>query len=81
MTQRVELYVQPGCPDCRQAEAFLRQSGVPFEKYDVTRDGAAYQRLVQQYDSRVTATVVIDGQVFRGFARHREAIARALDRR
>lgn len=44
----------------------------------MTRDAEAYDRLVNRYESRVTATVVIDGQVFRGFARNREAIEKAL---
>ncbi|GAB6875433.1 hypothetical protein JCM13210_01590 [Thermaerobacter litoralis] len=42
------------------------------------QDPDAYDRLVHRYQSRVTATVVIDGQVFRGFGRNREAIQRAL---
>ncbi|HEY8393540.1 MAG TPA: glutaredoxin domain-containing protein [Thermaerobacter sp.] len=78
MRHKVELYVQPGCADCHQAEAFLREMGIPFESYDVTADPEAYDRLVNRYESRVTATVVIDGRVFRGFGRNREAIARAL---
>lgn len=44
----------------------------------MTRDAEAYDRLVNRYESRVTATVVIDGQVFRGFARNRDAIEKAL---
>ena len=42
------------------------------------KDPEAYDRLVNRYRSRVTATVVIDGKVFRGFGRNREAIERAL---
>lgn len=43
------------------------------------KDPEAYERLVNRYQSRVTATVVIDGEVFRGFGRNREAIERALE--
>lgn len=40
--------------------------GVAFEEFDVTRDQEALRQLVGVHHSRMTPTVVIDGQVFVG---------------
>lgn len=52
--------------------------GVDFERYDVSEDEEALHRVMDEYQSRVTATVVVDGEVFRGFGRHKEEIAALL---
>jgi glutaredoxin len=41
--------------------------GVEFEEFDVTRDREALWNLVEVHGSRITPTVVIDGQVMIGF--------------
>ncbi len=43
--------------------------GVEFEELDVTRDSNALEDLVEVHGSRMTPTVVIDGQVIIGFDR------------
>ena len=40
-----------------------------FEEFDVTRDHAALEDLVEVHRSRMTPTLVIDGQVLIGFDR------------
>ena len=42
--------------------------GEQFHEFEVTRDPLALQQLVEVYRSRVTPTLVVDGQVLIGFA-------------
>ncbi|BAS29195.1 glutaredoxin domain-containing protein [Limnochorda pilosa] len=70
--RRVELYMQPGCGDCFAAEQFLKARGVAFTEYDIRADEKARRRLVDDLGSRVTATLVIDGEVLRGFGANRQ---------
>jgi glutaredoxin 3 len=35
------LYVKSGCPWCDEAEDYLREHGIPYDKADVSRDSAA----------------------------------------
>lgn len=75
---QVEIYTRPGCGDCAQAKEFLRQKGIAFTEYDISVDEAALERLVIELQSRQLATLVIDGEVFRGFAANRERIEELL---
>lgn len=77
-SHQVELYVQPGCGDCLAAEQFLKERGVPFVAYDVRADEKAFRRLVEELDSRVTATLVIGGEVIRGFGANRQRVEQLL---
>lgn len=74
----VEIFTRPGCGDCAQAKEFLSQKGIAFTEYDVSVDEAALERLVIELESRLLATLVIDGEVFRGFAANRERIEELL---
>jgi glutaredoxin len=78
MSSRVDLYVQPGCADCRAAEEFLRSHGIDFTAYDISEDTAARRRLVEDLGSHATATLVIGGEIITGFLRHRERVATVL---
>jgi glutaredoxin 3 len=76
--KQVILYHQPGWGDCRAAEEFLRQRGVPFEGKDIQADPSAYDELVYKWKSRATATLVIDGEVIRGFQANRGRVEELL---
>lgn len=43
--QKVILYVKEGCPWCEEAEELLRQLHISYERIDVLKDRAAYQRM------------------------------------
>jgi Cu+-exporting ATPase len=73
----VILYFSPGCADCAAAKSHLDSLGVGYEARDIG-EGDNAGRLVEEYGSAMTPTMVIDGQVFRGFARQRTAIMEAL---
>lgn len=46
---------------------FLKHNNVVYEEFDVKKDAAARNRLLYDYDSYSTPTVVIDGEVVAGF--------------
>lgn len=77
---QVEIFTRPGCGDCVQAKEFLSQNGIAFTEYDVSVDDAARERLVVELQSQMLATLVIDGEVFRGFGSNRERIEELLSK-
>jgi glutaredoxin 3 len=64
---KVELYTQPECPPCTIVKQFLHHHGVSYEEYDVKKDNVARNRMVNEYDSFSTPTVVVDGTAVAGF--------------
>jgi glutaredoxin 3 len=78
MTKTVTLYHQPGCGDCRAAEEFLRQKGVTYDSRDITADAKARDELVNKWQSRTTATLVIDGEAIKGFQSNRQRVEHLL---
>lgn len=63
----VEVYTQPECPPCQIVKEFLKHNDIAFEEYDIKKDTAARNRLLHEYDSFSTPTVVVDGEVVAGF--------------
>lgn len=45
----------------------MKHNNVAYEEFDVKKDAAARNRLLNDYDSYSTPTVVIDGEVVAGF--------------
>ena len=64
--EKIEVYTQPDCPPCVIVKEFLKHNNVAYEEFDV-KDAAARNRLLNDYDSYSTPTVVIDGEVVAGF--------------
>lgn len=60
------------------AKEFLSRNGVPMKVYDIRADPEAMNRLVNQYKSRATPTIVIDGEVIVGFSQNRERVKELL---
>nr|3ZIT_A Chain A, THIOREDOXIN [Bacillus cereus]3ZIT_B Chain B, THIOREDOXIN [Bacillus cereus] len=65
--KKIEVYAQPDCPPCVIVKEFLKHNNVAYEEFDVKKDAAARNRLLYDYDSYSTPTVVIDGEVVAGF--------------
>lgn len=77
MAKKVELYTQPGCTPCQHAAQFFEEKGIPFTSFDVTEDNEALDRLLNEYESRSTPTIVINGHVISGF--DQEQITKLLE--
>lgn len=65
--KKIEVYTQPDCPPCVIVKEFLKHNNVVYEEFDVKKDAAARNRLLYDYDSYSTPTVVIDREVVAGF--------------
>jgi glutaredoxin 3 len=65
--KRVTVYTQPDCPPCKIVKEFLRHHQIEFTEFDVSKDKAARNRLINDYRSYSTPTVVVDDQVISGF--------------
>ena len=52
-------FTQPDCPPCVIVKEFLKHNNVVYEEFDVKRRAAARNRLLYDYDSYSTPTVVL----------------------
>jgi len=73
----VIIYFSPTCADCAEAKRQLDKLGVAYDARDIN-DEANARELTESYGSSVTPTIIVDGRVFRGFARQRTAIMEAM---
>ena len=64
--EKIEVYTQPDCPPCVIVKEFLKHNNIAYEEFDVKRRRRR-NRLLYDYDSYSTPTVVIDGEVVAGF--------------
>jgi glutaredoxin-like YruB-family protein len=67
----VSVYTTPTCGYCHQAKRFLAERGVKFIEYDVSRDRAAADKIVNLTGQMGVPVVVVDGEVVIGFDRPR----------
>jgi glutaredoxin-like YruB-family protein len=67
----IKIYTTPTCGYCHQAKQFLNERGVNYTEYDVSRDQAAANEMVQQTGQMGVPVIVIDGEVVLGFNRAR----------
>jgi glutaredoxin 3 len=67
----VTIYTTPTCGYCQQLKAYLRQRGVPFTEYDVSRDQHAAAEMIRVSGQQGVPVTLIDGQVVVGFNRPR----------
>ena len=65
--KKIEVYTQPDCPPCTIVKEFLKHNNVVYEEFDIKKDAAARNRLLYDYESYSTPTVVIDEEVVAGF--------------
>ncbi|YAR63215.1 glutaredoxin domain-containing protein [Bacillus cytotoxicus] len=65
--KKVEVYTQTDCPPCAIVKEFLKHNNITFEEFNIKKDAIARDRLLYDYDSYSTPTVVVDGEVVAGF--------------
>jgi glutaredoxin 3 len=71
MNMDVKIYTTPTCGYCHQVKNFLSQSGVKFDEYDVSRDQAAAQEMIEVSGQMGVPVIVVDDEVIVGFDRPR----------
>ncbi len=60
--QKLELYVSPTCPYCREARAYYDEAGIPYVAHDAQNDRAARDRMFAYTGGDPTVpAIVVDG--------------------
>lgn len=68
---KVDIYTTPTCGYCHQAKRYLKELGVNFTEYDVSRDRAAADEMVRLTGQGGVPVIVVGGEVVIGFNRAR----------
>lgn len=74
----VIMYSSPSCVFCRQAKDWLRQEGIPFKDYDISRDDRRAEEMFRKSGQMGVPVLDVNGKVIVGFKR--PEILRALRR-
>ncbi len=75
--QPVEIYTTPMCGYCHAAKRLLTQKGVSFTEYDVSRDPALRQKMMQRAHGRHTVPQIFIGNTHVGGSDDLHALERA----
>jgi glutaredoxin 3 len=59
--QTVEIYTSPFCGFCHAAKRLLTQKGVAFTEFDISRDPALRQTMMQRAHGRHTVPQIFVG--------------------
>ena len=60
---KVELYISPSCPYCRQAIEHYQATGTPYVTYDAQNDRGHRKRMFEYTgDDPTVPAIVIDGR-------------------
>ncbi len=46
MSQKIEVFIKPGCPWCVDAVAWLNREGYTFVQHDVITDSARFEEMI-----------------------------------
>ncbi|OHA48132.1 MAG: NrdH-redoxin [Candidatus Terrybacteria bacterium RIFCSPHIGHO2_01_FULL_48_17] len=64
---KVTLYTTPTCVYCRLAKQFFQDHNVEYTEYDVTRNEAARDDLIEKSGQLGVPVIDIDGNIVIGF--------------
>jgi glutaredoxin 3 len=64
---KVRLFVKPFCGWCHEAEDWLEERGVQYEKLDVISDRAARQEMLDLSGQTLAPVIEVDGEVLADF--------------
>ncbi|MBV8491522.1 MAG: glutaredoxin [Candidatus Eremiobacteraeota bacterium] len=60
---KLELFIKPSCPYCRDAIAHYERTGTPYVTYDAQNDLAQRKRMFAYADNDPTVpAIVVDGE-------------------
>jgi len=66
-TIRPFLYVKSGCPWCAEAEEYLRQHKIAYDRVDVNSDAAAFEEMKQLSGQTKAPTMRWDDEILADF--------------
>ncbi len=62
-----KLYVKEGCPWCEEAEEFLQEKKIDFERIEVRSNKAAFEEMIELSGQTKTPTMDWAGEVLADF--------------
>ncbi len=63
----IVIYTKPLCPYCVRAKALLDKLGMKYQEYDVSRDRALLQKMMQMSNRRTVPQIFINDQSIGGY--------------
>ncbi len=64
---KVRLWVKPYCGWCHEAEDWLEERGIEYERLDVTADRAARQEMQELSGQTLAPVIEVDGELLADF--------------
>lgn len=65
----VEIYTTPGCAYCKTAKEYFKKNNISFTEYNVAKDAAKRQELLDRTHQYGVPVIVINGKIVLGFDR------------
>jgi GrxC family glutaredoxin len=65
--RNIEIYTSQGCGYCSATKSMLKNMGLDFEEFDLTRDGAARHKLIERTGRRTVPQIFVDGESIGGY--------------
>ncbi len=62
-----KLYVKEGCPWCEEAEEFLQEKKIDFERIEVRSNKEAFEEMIELSGQTKTPTMDWEGEVLADF--------------
>ena len=56
--RKLELYTRPTCSDCQAAKVYLKEQGIPFKEYDLSKQPEKEKDLIRVSGARVVPAFV-----------------------
>ncbi|MEX1063963.1 MAG: Uxx-star family glutaredoxin-like (seleno)protein [Candidatus Paceibacterota bacterium] len=67
INKKVEIYTTPTCAYCKMAKEYFKQKEIEYTEYDVAKDTAKRQEMVDKTQQFGVPVILIDGKVVIGF--------------
>ena len=65
--ERIRLFVKPFCGWCHEAQEWLAERGIAYERLDVITDREARREMVQLSGQTLAPVIDVDGQILADF--------------
>ena len=65
---KIRLFIKPYCGWCHQAERWLNERGIKYEKLDVIANAEAFDEMVELSGQTLAPVIDVDGEVLADFA-------------
>ena len=69
--KKVAIFTTPSCVYCKKTKEFLKNHSVEYMEYDVTRDVASRDEMIQRSGQMGVPVIDIDGTLVLGFDERR----------